>query len=88
MVIWSPEMATNRIYATSPLSFLVTITSAGYFLYDLYICIFRWEGPAYLLHGTFCSTLFCYAACTGFLHYYGMTPCYTLLHSISIYRYS
>lgn len=24
---------------------------AGYFCYDLYICLFRWEGPAYLLHG-------------------------------------
>ena len=69
-------MATNRIYSTSGYSFWLTTTSAGYFLYDLYICTFRFEGAAYLMHGAFCFVLYTYTALSGFLHYYGAPACY------------
>ena len=83
----SPEMAKNRIYSTSGYSFWLTTTSAGYFLYDLIICIFRFEGSAYLMHGAFCFVLYTYTALSGFLHYYGKLAklwagCYRLaIHS-------
>ena len=70
-VMLSPELANNRIYSTSSCSFWLTTTSAGYFLYDLYVCVFRFEGAAYLMHGLFCFVLYTYTAMSGFLHYYG-----------------
>lgn len=70
-VMLSPELASNRIYSNSSYSFWLTATSAGYFLYDVLICIFRFEGASYLFHGAFCFLAYTYSATTGFLHYYG-----------------
>ena len=50
----SPEMARNRIYSTTSYSSWLTSVSAGYFLYDVFICAVRFEGLAYLMHGAFC----------------------------------
>jgi len=70
LILFDSTFKSDPIYATTDLSFVVTIISAGYFCYDLYICVFRWEGPAYLLHGATCSTLYSYCALSGFIHYF------------------
>ena len=47
------------------------------------MCLFRYEGPAYLMHGAVCFALYTYTACTGFLHFYGALLCVVeLVHII------
>ncbi|KAK9804464.1 hypothetical protein WJX73_004397 [Symbiochloris irregularis] len=83
IVMLSPEMRKNRIYSTSAYSSLMTSISAGYFLFDAFICMVHFEGLPYLLHGVFCFCAYTYAATSGFLHYYAAmflmwevsTPC-------------
>ena len=41
--MWSPDFSADRIYSNTGLSFLLTTVSAGYFLYDLFVCMFRYE---------------------------------------------
>ena len=75
-IMWSPDFSANRLYSNTTLSTALTTISSGYFLYDLYVCLFRYEGAAYLLHGAVCFALYSYTACTGFLHYYGVSVGY------------
>lgn len=42
-IMWSPDFSADRIYSNTGLSFLLTTVSAGYFLYDLFVCMFRYE---------------------------------------------
>ena len=70
-VIWTPSIAEDRLHAKTPQSQLLLAISAGYFLYDAFICILRYEGIAYLMHGFLACILYTYGAVTGFLGYYG-----------------
>lgn len=73
MVIYSPEMTNRygRLYATNGLTRAVLTVSAGYFLYDAVVCLVRYEGMPFLVHGVFASILYTYGALSGYLGYYG-----------------
>ena len=70
-VMWTPELAANRLIAKTPASVAMLCISAGYFIYDAAVSIVRYEGLAYLLHGVIAGILYTYGALTGFLSYYG-----------------
>ena len=70
-VMWTPELAANRLIAKTPASVAMLCISAGYFIYDAAVSIVRYEGIAYLLHGVIAGILYTYGAMTGFLSYYG-----------------
>eukprot|EP00884_Botryococcus_braunii_P018569 jgi/Botrbrau1/5396/Bobra.182_1s0001.2 len=72
MVIYSPEMTNRygRLYATNGLTRSVLTVSAGYFLYDAVVCLVRYEGMPFLVHGVFASILYTYGALSGYLGYY------------------
>lgn len=70
-VMWTPELAANRLIARTPVSMAMLCISAGYFIYDAAVSIVRYEGIAYLVHGVIAGLLYTYGALTGFLSYYG-----------------
>jgi hypothetical protein len=70
-VMWTPELAANRLIARTPASMAMLCISAGYFIYDAAVSIVRYEGIAYLVHGVIAGLLYTYGALTGFLSYYG-----------------
>ena len=70
-VMWTPELAANRLAGKTASSRLMLTISAGYFLYDAAVSILRYEGIAYLLHGVVSCALYTYGALTGWLGYYG-----------------
>lgn len=73
-VMWTPELAANRLIAKTPASMAMLCISAGYFIYDAIVAIVRYEGMAYLVHGVIAGLLYTYGAMTGFLSYYGEDP--------------
>ena len=73
-VMWTPELAANRLIAKTPASIVMLCISAGYFIYDAAVSIVRYEGLAYLVHGVIAGILYTYGAMTGFLSYYGEAP--------------
>jgi len=70
-VMWTPELAANRLIAKTPASMAMLCISAGYFIYDAIVAIVRYEGMAYLVHGVIAGLLYTYGAMTSFLSYYG-----------------
>lgn len=72
-VLLDSGLRADRLYATRPTSQLVMCISAGYFLYDLAVCLIRYnqEGPLFLLHAIVCFFVFTYGAITHTMHYHG-----------------
>ena len=60
-----------RIMAANQLTRALLTIAAGFFIYDAFTCVVRYEGAAYLLHGVMASILYSYGAITGRLGYYG-----------------
>lgn len=48
LVLASPELRADRLYAKSPLSWRLVTTTAGYFVYDFYV--HRWRSLPPLPH--------------------------------------
>ncbi|CAD7695980.1 unnamed protein product [Ostreobium quekettii] len=66
-------MQSDHIYAFTPMSQLCMCITAGYFLVDLLICIWKYheEGPLYLMHASFAFVLFAHGVISNLNHYYG-----------------
>ncbi|CAD7695019.1 unnamed protein product [Ostreobium quekettii] len=63
----------DHIYGITPLSKTCMCITAGYFLVDLIICIWKYheEGPLYLMHAGFSFLLFAHGVLHNFNHFYG-----------------
>ena len=68
-----PALTVNPIHATSDASYTCIVLAAGYFLYDVFICITRFQenGFAFSLHAVVCCFAYCTAIVTGHLHHVG-----------------
>lgn len=68
-----PALRADKLYATTPASRTCIAITAGYFLYDVYICATRFSqnGVEFTLHAVFCCLAYWYPALTGHLHYLG-----------------
>ncbi len=50
MVLLSPDLQQDRLYSKNPLSWRLVTTTAGYFVYDLYVHTVRYEFLPSLVH--------------------------------------
>lgn len=66
-------LQSDHIYANTPLSKVCMTITAGYFMVDLFICIWKYndEGPLYLMHAAFSFFSFAYGVINNMLHFYG-----------------
>ena len=93
MVLLSPDLQRDRLYSKSPLSWRLVTTTAGYFVYDLYVHTMRYEFLPSLVHAGAALVVFLSGIYCGILHYYGelsaaslQTPwshCCTCIHYAS-----
>ncbi|GAB4814172.1 hypothetical protein N2152v2_001218 [Parachlorella kessleri] len=74
LVVMDPVLKQDKLYARSDTAQACVIVAAGYFLYDVFICLMRFDenGLAFLIHALGCCTVFTYAALHGILLYYGV----------------
>lgn len=72
-VILDPELKADKMYATNAHSSSMVVYAAGYFLYDILLCLLRFNenGPSFLVHAIGCSLAFWYPMFTRHLHYFG-----------------
>jgi hypothetical protein len=65
-----PALAAAPLYGRSPASRAAMAAAAGYFLFDLAVCLARFaeNGPAFLLHASACCGCYWYTIATGRLH--------------------
>lgn len=68
-----PALRANKLHASTPLSAWCMSVAAGYFLYDVLICTFRFgeNNLEFLIHAVLCCAAFSYGALSGNLHYFG-----------------
>jgi hypothetical protein len=68
-----PQLALDPLYAVNATSTTCIVLAAGYFLYDIFVCVLRYNenGPAFLLHGALCCAAYGYPILKGFLHRVG-----------------
>lgn len=73
MVLTDKSMLRDPFHSVSPMSQFVLIISAGFFIWDLVVCLYRvrQEGPPFVLHGLLCSIFYNYVIRTGNFHLYG-----------------
>ena len=71
MVLLSADLQADRLYSKSPLTWQLVTTTAGYFLYDLYVHTVRYEYTANLVHAAAALSVFLTGIYCGILHYYG-----------------
>ena len=71
MVLLSPDLQRDRLYSKSPLSWRLVTTTAGYFVYDLYVHTMRYEFLPSLVHAGAALVVFLSGIYCGILHYYG-----------------
>jgi hypothetical protein len=69
-------MRADTFYGQSDLAKHLAVISTGYFVYDLFICIFRFEtqGWSFLLHAVCSLLVFAYGTFTSTVLYYGESP--------------
>jgi hypothetical protein len=72
-VLADPRLAADPVWGVSVASQLMVTVSSGYFLYDLAVCLLRFdtEGPAFLVHALACLFVYGYAVFYGTLHWFG-----------------
>lgn len=70
-MLCSPVLKANPFYAINGLSQATMVISAGYFLYDAFVCLTREEGLQYVVHALVCCWAFFTAAITGNMQYWG-----------------
>eukprot|EP00887_Chlorella_sp_A99_P002441 scaffold10.g2441.t1 len=63
----------DRLYGVTQLSQATMELASAYFIYDLYLCAFKFaeNGWEFLLHASICCTVYTSAVFTGGLHYFG-----------------
>lgn len=69
-----PAMSGGRRFLThTHLSEQVVEVGAGYFLYDIVLCLTKFDdnGIEFLVHAAVCCLVFCTASAMGVMHYYG-----------------
>ena len=71
-----PEMRSSHysaLYHTSGDSVWCIQVASAYFIYDTYICVFRYaeNGLPFLIHGVLCCLAYMYPLVTGNMHYQG-----------------
>ncbi|EIE25025.1 hypothetical protein COCSUDRAFT_65066 [Coccomyxa subellipsoidea C-169] len=71
IVLLSPDLQADRLYSKSPLTWQLVTTTAGYFVYDLYVHTVRYEYTANLVHAAAALSVFLTGIYCGVLHYYG-----------------
>ena len=71
MVLLSPDLQQDRLYSKNPLSWRLVTTTAGYFVYDLYVHTVRYEFLPSLVHAGAALIVFLSGIYCGILHYYG-----------------
>lgn len=71
MVLLSPDLQQDRLYSKNPLSWRLVTTTAGYFVYDLYVHTVRFEFLPNLVHAVAALVVFLSGIYCGILHYYG-----------------
>jgi len=74
--IMDPEMRSsfyNALYRASPASHRCIQVASSYFVYDTYICLFRFaeNGMPFLLHGVLCCLAYSYPLISGNMHFQG-----------------
>ncbi len=74
-ILWRGDLAADRLYAQSWLSWRMLTVSAGYFVYDVYVHLLRFEYAAGLAHAIGACVVFCVGTSLGILHFYGAPPC-------------
>ncbi|KAK9838477.1 hypothetical protein WJX81_001623 [Elliptochloris bilobata] len=70
-LLWRGDLAGDRLYAQSWLSWRMLTVSAGYFVYDVYVHLLRFEYAAGLAHALGACVVFCVGTSLGILHCYG-----------------
>lgn len=72
-VITDDAFKSDKLHYYNDASIRCLVITAGYFLYDIIICTFRFHenGAAFLVHATLCSFAYWYAATSHKIHYYG-----------------
>ena len=70
-VLLSPDLQQDRLYSKNPLSWRLVTTTAGYFVYDLYVHTMRYEFLPSLVHAGAALVVFLSGIYCGILHYYG-----------------
>ncbi|CAL5222723.1 g5127 [Coccomyxa viridis] len=70
-VLLSPDLQQDRLYSKNPLSWRLVTTTAGYFVYDLYVHTVRYEFLPSLVHAGAALVVFLSGIYCGILHYYG-----------------
>lgn len=73
-ILWRGDLAADRLYAQSWLSWRMLTVSAGYFVYDVYVHLLRFEYAAGLAHAIGACVVFCVGTSLGILHFYGAPP--------------
>lgn len=73
-LLWRGDLASDRLYAQSWLSWRMLTVSAGYFVYDVYVHMLRFEYAAGLAHALGACVVFCVGTSLGILHCYGALP--------------
>jgi len=71
VVLLSPDLQQDRLYSKNPLSWRLVTTTAGYFVYDLYVHTVRYEFLPSLVHAGAALVVFLSGIYCGILHYYG-----------------
>lgn len=72
-ILTNTKYYSNRAVAHDTFSSTVMAISAGYFLYDSIECIVNYasEGPAFVVHGVACGSVYITLLHTGVLHWFG-----------------
>jgi hypothetical protein len=86
LVLLSPHLQQDRLYSKDVLSWRLVTTTAGYFVYDLYVHTVRYQFMASLVHAAAALVVFITGIRFGILHYYG--ACATALGKSSKLHHS
>ena len=84
MVLLDPDLQQDRLYSKNERSWRLVTTTAGYFVYDLYVHTVRFEFLPSLVHAGAALVVFLSGIYCGILHYYGASA--LLQHSSALHH--
>ncbi len=82
MVLLDPDLQQDRLYSKNELSWRLVTTTAGYFVYDLYVHTVRFEYLPSLVHAGAALVVFLSGIYCGILHYYGTSAILQHSHAL------
>jgi hypothetical protein len=85
VALFQTALTNDKLYGTTALSKLYTVTAAGYFWLDSFIVVrnFKQHGLAPLMHAAICIIFFTYSHVTRKMHYFGPSPLVDSIGSVS-----